>query len=151
VISEIEHSEKINAEKIRDIFQASYEVEAQLLNADDNFPPLKRALEKFMDTDNTFLGFFEGNQLAAVIEVEIKTDVLDINSLVVHPDFFRRGIASKLLNFVFVNYKVDQFIVETGAANGPAIRLYEQHGFTKVKQWMTNIGIEKVAFEKPGI
>lgn len=147
MILKIRHSEKANAEKIREVFQASYAVEARLLNAKD-FPPLKRPLEKFLNSENVFLGYYESDQLAAVIEIESKTDILDINSLVVHPKFFRRGIASKLLKRVFQDSDANLFIVETGAANGPAIKLYESHGFVKTRQWMTDIGIEKVAFEK---
>ena len=50
-------------------------------------------------------------------------------SLVVDPNYFRRGIASKLIDFVLNHYEVNMFTVETGKDNGPARKLYEGFGF----------------------
>ncbi|WP_436517449.1 GNAT family N-acetyltransferase [Ekhidna sp. To15] len=143
----INHKIKEEAKQIRQVFQVSYAIEAELLQADD-FPPLKRPLENFLNAETTFFGYFEGAELAAVTEVKAEDQILHIHSLVVDPDFFRKGIASKLLEFVFNEFNLKTFTVETGAANGPAIALYEHHGFRIIRQWMTEIGIEKVAFEK---
>lgn len=148
MIQKIDHSIEAEAREIRRVFQVSYAIEAELLNADDNFPPLKRPIDSFLESEQTFYGFYENQKLAAVTEVKFDSDYLHIQSLVVDPKFFRKGIASKLIVFLFSTFKVPLFIVETGAANIPAITLYERHGFQKVKQWMTEIGIEKVAFEK---
>ena len=86
--------------------------------------------------------------MAAVTEVKVENDALHIQSLVVDPAFFRRGIASKLINYLFEHFDVTMFTVETGADNGPAIALYERHGFVLIRKWMTDFGIEKVAFER---
>lgn len=147
MIRKIDHSIETEAIQIRHVFQVSYAIEAELLNATD-FPPLERTLDSFLESKQTFYGFYEGQTLAAVTEVKFDSDYLHIQSLVVDPKFFRKGIASKLIDYLFSTYQVSLFIVETGAANIPATTLYERHGFKKVKQWMTEIGIEKVAFEK---
>ena len=75
-------------------------------------------------------------------------NILDINSLVVNPKFFRRGIARKLIEFVFNTFDSNLFVVETGLANGPATKLYKKFGFIEVKQWDTDHGIRKIKFEK---
>ncbi len=134
--------------KIREVFQASYAVEAKLLKAEKNFPPLKRPLAGYIESDNSFYGYHEGVALAAVIEIKEANESTHIQSLVVDPVFFRKGIASKLLRFLFENFDSEVFTVETGAANNPAIKLYERFGFSLAKKWMTEFGIEKVAFEK---
>lgn len=147
MIQKIDHTIQNEAEQIREVFQVSYAVEAKLLNATD-FPPLKRPLKNFMETETEFFGYFKGTNLAAVTEIKADIQITHIQSLVVDPDFFRRGIASRLLEFTFHTFNSPLFIVETGAENGPAIALYESHGFHITKKWMTEIGIEKVALEK---
>lgn len=133
--------------QIHSVFQLSYAVEAKLLNATD-FPPLKRPLESYLKSDTMFFGYLENKELAGVIEIEYNNNYTDINSLVVHPTFFRRGIARKLLEFVFNTFDSKLFIVETGVDNGPATELYKKFGFKEVKQWNTDHGIRKIKFER---
>ena len=95
-----------------------------------------------------FYGFYIDNQLAGVIEIESDNQTTNINSLVVHPDFFRRGIAWQLLEFTFNTSNSEIFIVETGANNKPAVELYLKFGFKEIKQWNTDFGIRKVRFKK---
>jgi ribosomal protein S18 acetylase RimI-like enzyme len=146
MIIKLNHTNKSIVEKIRAVFQASYAVEAQLLKA-TNFPPLQRSLESFEKSDTTFLGFFKKGELAGVIEVVTKGTSTYIQSLVVHPQFFRQGIAKALLEFVFSTYDSTLFTVETGVENGPATQLYRKFGFTEVKQWDTDHGVRKIRFE----
>ncbi|WP_271855908.1 hypothetical protein [Patiriisocius marinus] len=54
------------AEKIRAVFQLSYKIEAELLNAVD-FPPLKRTIENFVISETAFFGYLKEKELAAVI------------------------------------------------------------------------------------
>ncbi|MEO9482073.1 MAG: GNAT family N-acetyltransferase [Ekhidna sp.] len=147
MIVKLKHENEVIASTIRKVFQASYAIEAELLKAKD-FPPLKRPLEDFINTDTVFYGYYVENRLAAAIEIKSERTVTQIHSLVVDPTFFRRGIASKLLELVFQTFDTKLYTVETGADNVPAITLYERFGFSLVRQWMTDIGIEKVAFEK---
>ena len=147
MIEKLKNSDLEIAKKMRLIFQASYKVEATLLNA-TNFPPLKRPLENYTESNTEFYGYSINEILAAVVEIDTNTNYILIRSLVVHPDFFRQGIAGKLIKFVFETFQSNLFVVETGLENGPARKLYKKFGFVEVNQWDTNHGIRKIKFEK---
>lgn len=137
------------ANQILSVFQKSYAVEAALLEATD-FPPLKRPIESYLKSENEFFGYFENDDLAGVVEVKHLGKNTSISSLVVLPLFFRRGIARKLVEFIFNKFNSDLFTVETGVNNKPATELYRKLGFVEIKQWNTDFGIRKVLFEKRG-
>ena len=134
------------SKKIRSVFQLSYKVEAKLLNA-TNFPPLQRSLENFVNSNTAFFGYLKNQELTGVIEIEHNNNFTCINSLVVVPDFFRQGIARKLMEYVFNTFDSNLFVVETGLENGPATELYNKFDFKEVKQWNTDHGIRKIKFE----
>lgn len=147
MIEKLQNNNLEISNQIHSVFQLSYAVEAKLLNATD-FPPLKRPLESYLKSDNMFFGYLENTKLVGIIEIEFNNECTDINSLVVNPNFFRRGIARKLLEFVFNRFDSELFIVETGVNNKPATELYKNLGFKEVKQWDTDFGIRKILFER---
>lgn len=147
MIQKLENNKVEISNQIHSVFQLSYTVEAKLLNVTD-FPPLRRPLESYLKSDNMFFGYLENTEITGIIELEYNNKCTDINSLVVHPKFFRRGIASKLLEFIFNRFDSKLFIVETGANNKPATELYKKLGFKEIKQWDTDFGIRKILFER---
>jgi len=147
MIEKLDHTTPEIAELIYKVFQVSYAVEAKLLKAKD-FPPLKRQVNDFLSAETAFYGYWKNQELVAVTEIRSFSNSIHIQSMVVVPHYFRQGIAKELISYIFEIYKTDMFTVETGAANLPAIKLYEKHGFTLVKEWETAFGIRKVRFEK---
>lgn len=147
MIKKLQHTNLETATEIRSVFQVSYAVEAKLLNAVD-FPPLKRPLESYIHSNNTFFGYMKDTALAGVVEINHNSNFTHIQSLVVAPKFFRQGIAKSLLEFVFDTFDSNLFIVETGVANEPATKLYLKFGFKEVNQWNTDHGIRKIRFER---
>lgn len=147
MIEKLKNNELEIAEQIRAVFQISYKVEAKLLAA-VNFPPLQRPLEKYRESNTEFYGYTKDGELTGVVEIDANKDYILIRSLVIHPIFFRQGIAGKLIEFVFDTFDSNLFVVETGLANGPATKLYKKFGFIEVQQWDTEFGIRKVKFEK---
>ncbi|MDE3743324.1 GNAT family N-acetyltransferase [Maribacter polysaccharolyticus] len=147
MIERLQNKDMQVSEKIRSVFQLSYKIEAELLNATD-FPPLKRPLENYVNSETEFFGYFKENELAGVIEITHNDNHTHINSLVVSPDFFRQGIARKLMEFVFKTFDSKLFVVETGLENGPATKLYKKFDFKEVKQWDTDHGVRKIKFER---
>jgi ribosomal protein S18 acetylase RimI-like enzyme len=147
MIRKLEHSVKVNAEEIRNVFQVSYKIEAKLLGA-KNFPPLSRSIQSFSNSENDFFGYYEEEKLIAVIEMKKELESMLIQSLVVHPGFFRRGIARKLIEFILRKSDSNQFAVETGKDNNPARKLYESFGFQLVKTYNAEENIIKVRYHK---
>jgi len=135
------------ANKIRAVYQESYAIEAKLLKATD-FPPLKRSLESYLNSKNAFFGYLKNQEITGIIEIDQDNNTTHIQSLVVHPKFFRQGIARKLIEFVFNSFDSKLFTVATGVKNKPATELYKKFGFKEVKQWNTDHGIRKIRFER---
>ena len=145
MIIQIDNQDIYNAKEIHYVFQASYKVEANLINAID-FPPLKRSVKDFLECINLFYGYYFEDELVGVIEIKITDISSHIQSLVVRPNQFRKSIASNLLSFTLQNSNYKIFTVETAVDNLPAINLYQKFLFKEVKKWNTNHGIRKVKF-----
>ncbi len=58
MISKLNQTKVETAERIRAVFQISYAVEAKLLQAND-FPPLRRKLNEFVESETIFYGVFK--------------------------------------------------------------------------------------------
>ena len=146
MIERLKNNDLEISKKIRSVFQLSYKVEAKILNATD-FPPLKRSLENYVNSNTAFFGYLKNQELAGVIEIEHNDNFTHINSLVVDPGFFKQGIARKLMEYVINTFDSKLFVVETGLENGPATELYKKFDFKEVKRWNTDHGIRKIKFE----
>ena len=144
MIVKLEHRNEKISQHIFTLFQSAYKVEADLIGV-KNFPPLLRDSTNIQQSKTVFYGFYDKESLAAVIEIEILDKQLSIDSLTVGPQYFRKGIASKLINYVVQLKNFINVTVETAVANAPAIKLYQQHGFVEFKKWTPDHGIPKVA------
>ncbi|ULT59082.1 GNAT family N-acetyltransferase [Neobacillus drentensis] len=122
-------------EIVTDVFElqrASYIIEAQLIHYYD-IPPLLETMAELKECGETFLGYYEGENLAGAISYTIEKDELTICRMVVHPSQFRKGIAEKLLTRVEEqNPDISVLSVSTGKDNPPAKNLYLKHGFNHV-------------------
>jgi ribosomal protein S18 acetylase RimI-like enzyme len=107
-------------------------------------------LETWQDlarSDEVFFGAFIGDDLAGAISYQIHDAVLDVHRVMVHPNFFRRGVARALVEFVEAREPgVQRVIVSTGKRNEPAVNLYLKLGFRAVNDievvpglWITNL------------
>jgi ribosomal protein S18 acetylase RimI-like enzyme len=144
MITKLDHTNEEVAGQIHTIFQNSYKIEAQLIGVLD-FPPLLRSAKDIQRSATQFYGFNEDDCLAAVIEIAMEGERLEINSLTVDPSYFRKGIANKLISYVLEAIDFTEAVVETAVANVPAINLYKKHGFVEFKRWIPSHGIEKLA------
>ncbi|MCI3921434.1 GNAT family N-acetyltransferase [Paenibacillus sp. TRM 82003] len=88
--------------------------------------------EKLQGSGETFVGCFEnGDRLVGAISYKLLDDgrTVDIHRMMVHPERFRRGIASKLLAAALTQPGLSKALVSTGTRNDPAVFLYQRHGF----------------------
>lgn len=134
---------------------ASYRVEAELIGFDD-IPPLKDGIQSIREAEETFYGFFVQEngerRLAGAISYSREGTIVTICRMMVHPNFFRRGIARSLLQHILMEQPkngVTRFIVSTGTKNIPAIRLYESFGFTLRRVFTVPPGVCLSTFERP--
>lgn len=132
-----------NSRSIWELFQRAYRVEADIVGVED-FPPLCRTLENIQITRSTFTGLFERDTLAAVSETRLVGNCLAIDGFVVDPQFFRKGFGSQLFRFILDETRSDTALVETAAANEPAIRFYKTFGFIETDRWETDEGLQLV-------
>ena len=146
MILKINHKSNINSIKVFELFQSSYIVEARILNT-INFPPLQRSVYDIRNSNTIFYSYLIKELFVSVIEIKKHKNYIHIQSLVVHPHFFRKGIASKMIDFIISSYKTKYFTIETGVDNYPARNLYEKLNFLEVKQWDTSHGIRKVQYK----
>jgi ribosomal protein S18 acetylase RimI-like enzyme len=138
------------AMQLHELMQAAYKVEAQLLQ-DDDFPPLRRTLQKLSTAQSRFFGIRENGILHAAIELVVLQTEVYIDALVVSPAQFRKGLGTALLQHVLKLYPGKTFIVQTGKANIPAINLYHQSGFETESETTTPAGLKLVSLvREPG-
>jgi len=119
------------AEAVHRLQQASYPIEARLIGL-DSIPPLHDTPATLAASGETFVGCFrDPDDLVGALSYKLFDDgrTLDIHRMMVHPDHFRRGLASKLLSAVISLPGLERALVSTGTANAPAVALYERFGF----------------------
>ena len=146
-IMKLDHSKSLEANQICRTLLSSYAVEAQLIGVTD-FPPLRRTATEILDSRSVFYGYWYENRLAAVTEIEKDGEnPPNIASFAVHPQFFRRGIGSELLQHIVLLLVSGRITVSTASQNIPAISLYEKHGFRNTGRWTTPDGIDMVTME----
>ncbi|RLU86877.1 GNAT family N-acetyltransferase [Streptomyces griseocarneus] len=130
------------------ITKAAYFVEAKLIDF-DGIPALRESLAEMRAHPLTWLGALTPDgQLAALVAYGPATDPVEIDRVCVDPAWFRHGLASRLLRHLMNELAPTQdLIVSTGAANEPAIALYEHLGFTRTQDFSPVPGLTMARFE----
>jgi ribosomal protein S18 acetylase RimI-like enzyme len=154
IIYELSRIRKLNlkdiciAKMVLELQTASYKIEAKIIGFND-IPPLKDTIDSLKECEEIFYGYFIDEELAGIISYKIFEDILDIHRVAVHPYFFRKGIAKKLLNHVEVlESGIKKVVVCTGKDNLPAISLYLKNGYKKVRDIEISTNIYLTEFEK---
>ncbi len=131
-IKEISLAHILSAAQLLELQRTAYKIEAELIGTED-IPPLKESFEQLQSCGETFIGCYQGNRLAGAVSFVKEGNTIDIHRVMVHPDFFRKGIAARLLKHIEQEHDGAELIVSTGAANVPALKLYEKLGFERLK------------------
>ena len=136
------------AEKIVVLQKRSYAVEAELIGFYD-IPPMKDTKDTIAKCDETFYGFYDGDELAGLIAYELEDDLLDICRVAVNPEHFRKGIARQMVEHIIaLNKGIKLITVSTGLKNLPAVNLYLKLGFVKTRELEVEKDVYIVCFER---
>ena len=114
----------------------------------ENFPPLQRLEQDIQVSSSRFYGIFESIELLAALEIKESREAIDFDSLVVHPQHFREGFATRLIEFVLEIYTGSSFRVRTAKKNIPGLALYRKFDFNVVREIKETSGIEVLELER---
>jgi len=122
-------SDASTAVELLELQRRAYRVEADLIGSDE-IPPLRETLAELQSCGETFLGARADGVLIAAISWRCDGETIDLHRLVVHPAHFRTGLGSALVREALATEpRARHAVVQTGAANDPAIALYRREGF----------------------
>ncbi|KWX80485.1 GNAT family N-acetyltransferase [Paenibacillus jilunlii] len=130
----------------------AYRLEAERIGFHE-IPPLLETRDMLSRSKECFYGSFDdsGELMGAVAVQEESSGRLTVTRMMVNPDFFRQGVAGRLLEYIFGQYPdMDQFIVSTGKLNEPAVALYTKHGFVPAGLEEVAPGVELIEFHRSG-
>ncbi|PUB13851.1 GNAT family N-acetyltransferase [Paenisporosarcina sp. OV554] len=147
MIKKIDISINKNAENILEIQIPAYKVEAEIIGSYD-IPPLKDTIDTLKQCGETFFGYYLNEELCGAISIKVEDDEVDIHRLIVHPNYFRKGLAQKLLNFIVSKFEIETIKVATGSKNAPAVSFYKKNGFQNIKEVTVNEQLSLTFFEK---
>ncbi|AUS09431.1 GNAT family N-acetyltransferase [Laceyella sacchari] len=143
----LDMKDPVTLSRIVEIQQRAYRIEAEIIGC-DQLPPLNDTEDSLKCSPETFIGYYEQEVLVGVLSYQQKGQLVDICRLAIHPAYFRRGIASRLLSHALELDGAAIWEVQTGQANRPAINCYLKHGFTIVESFATPEGIQLVKLRK---
>ena len=136
------------AKYVLELQLASYKIEADIIGFYE-IPTLKDTIDSLKKCSEIFYGYFINDVLAGIISYKIIETVLDIHRVAIHPLFFKKGIASKLIHFIEgLEINISKIIVCTGKDNLPAVTLYLKNGYKSIKDFEISKGIYLTEFEK---
>ncbi|WP_374773155.1 GNAT family N-acetyltransferase [Streptomyces sp. NBC_01310] len=147
-IRPLDLADDATAAAVHRVGRAAYAVEAELIGF-DGIPALGESLAGMRAQDLNWVGAVsEDGELAGFLAWEEEADGgVCIDRLCVAPDWFRRGVASLLLRHALTELFPGRPVeVTTGAANTPAVTLYERLGFTRGPDFSPTPGLTMASF-----
>ncbi len=120
-----------DAAEILELQKLAYQSEAVLYD-DWSIPPLIQTLDEIKkDFDEmTFLKICDAGRIIGSVRASIRDGTCNIGRLIVHPDFQRKGMGTRLLSAIETEFQyAGRFELFTGSRSGGNIRLYERLGY----------------------
>ncbi|MEV6678308.1 GNAT family N-acetyltransferase [Streptomyces erythrochromogenes] len=148
LIRPLDLSDDATAAAVHRVGRDAYAVEAEIIGF-DGIPALRESLAEMRAQELRWVGAVsESGELAGFLAWEEAPDgAIGIDRLCVAPAFLRRGVASLLLRHALAELFPGRTVeVTTGAANTPAVRLYEALGFTRGADFSPAPGLTMASF-----
>lgn len=148
-IETIHITDREAAEEVWALQHAAYRAEAALIGVAD-LPPLRDTVDSLRASEETFYGMRgPDGELAGVISIEPREgEGYTVCRVMVHPNWFRRGIGSRLLNHVLALHPEAAWTVTAADRNEPALALYGKAGFVPRESFEPSPGITLVRLER---
>lgn len=151
LIRPLDLTDDVTAAAVHRIGRAAYAVEAELIGF-DGIPALSESLAELRARPLRWIGALSGaGEITGFLAWEEEEDGsgVCVDRLCVAPAWFRRGIASLLLDHVLTDVLPGRRVtVTTGAANAPAVALYTRLGFTRGPDFSPVPGLRMASFSR---
>ena len=147
----IELASAEDTEAILRLQQLAYQSEARLYN-DWSLPPLTQTLESLRQefACSIVLKALWDNHLAGSVRARQEGETCTIYRLIVHPDYQRRGIGSRLLRAIEDHFPTAaRFELFTGSQSTSNLRLYQRHGYSITRTQPLSPNVTLVFLSKP--
>ncbi len=100
--------------------------------ANENFTNVYN-IREILDKDYEFIYVYEeDDNVLGFIQIEKHFEVLDLINIAVSEDTRRKGIASKLIQYIIDNVEHERFLLEVNSNNSSAIKLYQKFNFKEI-------------------
>ncbi|TDO57424.1 acetyltransferase (GNAT) family protein [Kribbella sp. VKM Ac-2571] len=148
MITPLDLTDRVLAERLLTIQHAAYAVEAELIGF-DGIPPLQEDLDGLMSSTELWLGRYDGSHLVGAVAYELPDDrTVEISRLIVDPAHARRGHGRALLDHVDQIEPRPVSLVSTGSANTPAVNLYKSRDYATIGEIEVAPGIYITQFRR---
>ncbi|MEK1833045.1 GNAT family N-acetyltransferase [Priestia megaterium] len=81
-----------------------------------------------------FFAYYLKEKICGIISFKLDETEIDLHRLIVSPEYFRKGVAQKLLDFVETIEGIKSMRTTTGAKNTPAVNFYLKNGFLSYRR-----------------
>lgn len=95
----------------------------------------KNNIKDILSTDYRYLYVYEDNkEIKGFIEIEKHFEIIDLVNIAVLEEYQRDGIATMLINYIFMNMNAEKMLLEVRENNIKAIKFYEKNGFKEINR-----------------
>lgn len=143
-------ADKSDLKDILDLQYLAYRSEAERYN-DFTIPPITQTLPELLEEskDSLILKAVKGEKILGSVRARINESICKIGRLIVHPDFQRQGLGTRLLQEIEDSLpQAEEFELFTGSNSSDNLKLYEKSGYTEYLRSELNESITFIHLRK---